>query len=291
MRIDLHLGAHKTATTHLQRYWLACSQAPGAAAACPPLAEVRAQLTPVCSPPVAKGRAKPDEAARQHAAGAWLRQALAAGRPLVLSDENMIGSCERLFAQQALYDSALARLQRLAQLLDGHELRVWLSVREYGAFLRSAYCETLRHGVYRPFREAYTGFDFATRGWEHVAQDVRQAFPRAELRCWRYESMPGLRASITSTLFGLPAAALPPPDEQRDRRSLTRLAVRLLDDIHQRLGADEATKVRPSVERVVAGAGMPAFDPWTDAERAGLSAAHDRSIAALQALPGVTWLG
>lgn len=291
MRIDLHLGVHKTATTHLQRYWLACSQAPGAMAACPPLGEVRHQLTPVCSPPVAKGRAKPDEALRQRVAEAWLRQALAAGRPLVLSDENLIGSCERLFAQQSLYDSALARLQRLALVLEGHELRVWLSVREYGAFLRSAYCEMLRHGAYRPFRDVYTGFDFAGRGWEHVVRDVRQVFPQAELRCWRYESMPGLRGAITSTLFGLPATALPAPDDQRDRRSLSRLAVRLLDDIHQRLGADEATKVRPSVERVIAGAGMASFDPWTDAERAQLSAAHDRSIAALQALPGVTWLG
>lgn len=291
MHIDLHLGVHKTATTHLQRHWLACSQAPGATATCPPLAEVRAQLTPVCSAPTARSKAQGDDARRLAAARAWVRQLAAAGRPLLLSDENLIGSCERLFAAQALYTSVLPRLQRLAPVLEGLPVRLWLSVREYGAFLRSAYCETLRHGPYRPFRQAYGSFDFASRGWEHVVRDVRQALPQAQLSCWRYESMPGLRQALTASMVGLAPAAQPAPDEQRDRRSLSRLAVRLLDDIHQRVGADEATRVRPSVERVVAGAGMPAFDPWDDAERARLSAAYDRSIAALQALPGVSWLG
>ncbi|MFO1337048.1 MAG: hypothetical protein U1F53_02240 [Burkholderiaceae bacterium] len=291
MHIDLHLGVHKTATTHLQRHWLACSQLPGATAVCPPLAEVRTQLTPVCSAPTVKSKTQGEDARRLSAARAWVLRLAAAGRPLLLSDENLVGSCERLFATQALYTSVLQRLQRLAPVLEGRTLRVWLSVREYGAFLRSAYCETLRHGPYRPFREAYSGFDLAGRGWEHVVRDIRQALPQAELCCWRYESMPGLRTGLTASLVGLAPAAQPAPDEQRDRRSLSRLAVRLLDDIHQRVGADEATRVRPSVERVVAGAGMPAFDPWTDTERAELSAAYDRSIAALQALPGVTWLG
>jgi hypothetical protein len=291
MHIDVHLGAHKTATTRLQRHWLARSQAPGATATCPPLAEVRTQLTPVCSAPTAKGKAQGDDARRLAAARSWVQQLAAAGRPRLLSDENLIGSCERLFATQALYTSVLPRLQRRAPVHVGQRVRVWLSVREYGAFLRSAYCETLRHGPYRPFRQAYSGFDFASRDWEPVARDIRQACLQAELTCWRYESMPGLRQALTASQVGLAPAAQPAPDEQRDRRSLSRLAVRLLDDIHQRVGADEATRVRPSVERVVSGAGMPAFDPWDDTKRGRWSAAHDRSIAALQAVPGVSWLG
>ncbi len=291
MRIDLHLGVHKTATIHLQRHWANCSQVAGAAAAFPPLTEVRNQLTPVCAPPSVKSAGPGDGQRRRQKASTWLGDWAHRASALVLSDENLLGSPERLFGQRALYASALSRLERLATMLDGHELRIWLSVREYGSFLRSAYCETLRHGPYRPFREAYDHFDLASRGWEHLARDVQQAFPGAKLICWRYESLDELRAPITSALFGIRRAAMPPIDDRRDRQSLSNLAVELLDDIYRRVGADEATRVRPSVERVISGDGLAPFEPWREAERQQFKAAYEQSLAALQALPGISWLG
>jgi hypothetical protein len=288
MRIELHLGVHKTATTHLQRFWTSCARLPAARAACPALEEVRARLTSVVGAP-AKDPA--EDEARRASAVVWLSQWHGTRPAVVLSDENLIGTCERVFSLNAIYGGALPRLQRLAELLHGHEVRVWLSVREYGAFLRSAYCEMLRHGAYRPFRQAYVGMDVGQRGWEHLAQDILQAFPGAELRCWRYESLQAVRGPITEALLGLPVARQPAADEQRDRRSFSRIAVRLLDDLFQRVGPDDATRARPSVERIVAGPGMAPFDPWDDAERRDFSAAYERSLAALQAMPSVTWLG
>lgn len=291
MRIDLHLGVHETATIYLQHYWTSCSQVAGTAAAFPPLAEVRAQLTPVCNPPSVKSAGPGEGQRRREKAVTWLNGWCQRAQALVLSDENLLGSSDRLFAQRALYASASGRLERLAKVLQGYELRIWLSVREYGSFLRSAYSETLRHGPYRPFREAYDHFDLASRGWEHLAHDVQQAFPAAKLVCWRYESLDELRAPITSALFGIRRAAMPPIDDQRDRQSLSNLAVELLDDIYHRVGADEATRVRPSVERVISGDGLASFEPWSEAEHQQFKAAYEQSLVALQALPGISWLG
>jgi hypothetical protein len=291
MRIELHLGVHKTATTHLQRHWLNCGQVAGATAAFPSLTEVRANLTPVCNPPSLKSAGSGEGERRRKKAIEWLHGWGQRAPALVLSDENMIGSSERVFAQRSLYASAFDRLERVAQVLEGHEVRVWLSVREYGSFLRSAYCETLRHGPYRPFRQAYSRLDLEVRGWERLAQDVQQAFPAAKLVCWRYESLNQLRPSITAALFGLKRAAMPALDDKRDRQSLSRLAVELLDDIHKRIGAEEATRVHPSVERVISGNGLAPFDPWNDAEREHFREAYEQSLSALQALPGVSWLG
>jgi len=291
MRIDLHLGVHRTAAIHLQHYWTSCSQVAGAAAAFPPLTEVRAQLTPVCNPPSVKSAGPGEGQRRREKAVAWLNGWCQRAQALVLSDENLLGSPERLFAQRALYASASGRLERLAAVLKGYELRIWMSVREYGSFLRSAYCETLRHGPYRPFREAYDHFDLASRGWEHLAHDVQQAFPAAKLVCWRYESLDELRAPITSALFGIRRAAMPPIDDQRDRQSLSNLAVELLDDIYRRVGADEATRVRQSVERVISGDGLAPFEPWSEVEHQQFKAAYEQSLTALQALPGISWLG
>lgn len=286
MRIDLHLGVHKTATTHLQRHWVQCAALPGAAA-CPPLQEVRNALTPVVYLRQPPARAEQSAAA----AAAWLSAWPARTGRLVLSEENLIGDCGQLFERQALYPDARERLERVAALLPQAELRLWLCVREYGAFIRSAHSETLRHGPYRPFRAAYTGFDLVARGWPELVADVQAAFPGARLHLWRYESLAGVREQLTATLFDLPPERQPAPDDSRDRQSLSRMAARLLDDLFQKAGPEVATKARPSVERIVNGPNFPRFDPWRADERAHFQRRYEQDIDRLRRLPAITWLG
>jgi hypothetical protein len=103
MKIELHLGVHKTATTHLQRFWSACARLPAARAVCPPLDEVRARLTSVAGSPV---KDPAEDEARRASVVVWLSQWHATGKPVVLSDENLIGTCERVFALNSIYAGA-----------------------------------------------------------------------------------------------------------------------------------------------------------------------------------------
>jgi len=278
--IDLHLGVHKTATTHLQKYWLACN-ALADGVHCPPLEAVRAHLTPAAAhaePSVLRG-------ARQ-----WLDSVCEGRRRVVLSDENMLGSCEANFARQSLYADARARLERIGQLAGGRPLRVFISVRGYAGYLRSAWCEVIRHTPYRPFREAYKGMHGLARGWEHVLRDIADALPDATIECWRYEDLEAAEPLVTASLFDIEPARLPPHDDRRERRSFPRLAVRLLDDIHARHGPGTATLVRPSVEKIVSKPDMARFDPWTPEESAAFRQADASSLEALRAIPRVRFV-
>jgi hypothetical protein len=275
--IDLHLGVHKTASTHLQKYWLACS-ARSQGVHYLRLDEVRSHVTPVAA------HAEP---AALRAARHWLDEACEGRRRVVLSDENILGSCETNFARQALYPDARQRLERIGMLVGDRPLRVLVSVRGYADYLRSAWCEVMRHTTYRPFRQAYQGMHGLERGWEHVVRDVADALPGATIECWRYEDLRAAQALVTASLFDLDPAGLPAVDERRERRSFTRLAVRLLDDIHGRNGAATATLVRHSVEKIVSNSELPRFDPWTPAEVAAFKQADARSLEALRALPRV----
>jgi len=278
--IDLHLGVHKTASTHLQKYWLSCN-ALSEGVHCPPLEAVRAHVTPVAAhaePAVLRG-------ARQ-----WLDEACEGRRRVVLSDENILGSCETNFVRQALYPDARARLERIAQLVGERPLRVLVSVRGYGDYLRSAWCEVIRHTPYRPFREAYKGMQGLARGWEHVVRDIADALPQASIECWRYEDLADAQPIVTASLFDLDPARLPAHDDRRERRSFPRLAVRLLDDIHARHGAGTATLVRPSIEKIISKPDMARFDPWTPEEHAAFRRADARSLDALRALPRVRFV-
>jgi len=278
--IDLHLGVHKTASTHLQKYWLACN-ALGDGVFCPPLDAVRAHVTPAAahSDPVVLRSAR-----------RWLDGICEGRRRVVLSDENILGNCDANFARQSLYPDARMRLQRLAQLLEDRPLRVLISVRGYADYLRSAWCEVNRHTPYRPFRETYQGMHGLERRWEHVVSDVAEALPNATIECWRYEDLEVAQLAVTASIFDLAPDSLPAADNKRERRSFTRLAVRLLDDIHARHGAATATLVRPSVEKIISKPDLARFDPWTHEEAATFRRADAGTLAALRALPRVRFL-
>jgi hypothetical protein len=285
MRIELHLGVHKTATTHLQRWWGHCAKVEGAASYAP-MSEVRESFTPAAHPGGQRRLGGP----AAEVAKAWLAGWRARTDRLVMSDENLLGFCPPLFAAQSLYATARGRLASVAQLIPDTELRVWLCVRDYGSFIRSAYCELLRSKPYRPFRQTYTGFDLSERSWCELAQDIQSAFPRATLTVWPYESLDRLRGSITASLFGVPQEALPEPDDHRDRQSLSGLAAKLLDDIYEQSGSVAATQARAPAERILAGPDFERFDPWTADERAELSERYARDLERLADMPGLVLL-
>jgi hypothetical protein len=278
--IDLHLGVHKTASTHLQKYWLACN-ALSDGVHCPPLDVVRAHVTPV---------AAHADGVVLRGARRWLDGICEGRRRVLLSDENILGNCDANFTRQALYPDARARLERLAPLLADRPLRILISVRGYADYLRSAWCEVIRHTPYRPFREAYQGMQGLARRWEHVVRDVAQALPDATIECWRYEDLADAQPVVTASLFELEAERLPAGDNRHERRSLPRLAVRLLDDIHLRHGAGTATLVRPSVEKIVSKPDMARFDPWTPEEAVTFRRADAATLEALRALPRVRFV-
>eukprot|EP01036_Dinobryon_divergens_P050779 gene50779-67982_t len=100
-----------------------------------PTPEVRTHLTPVCKRATALESQSPNLEKRLLAARRWLERQAQSQKALVFSDENIIGNCASIFDRQSIYATALPRLTRLAEALDGHEVRIWLCVRDYSSFL------------------------------------------------------------------------------------------------------------------------------------------------------------
>ncbi len=272
--ILLHVGAHKTATTHLQNRWSHLARS-SRSVACPPLDEVRKQFLPACG----------QGADAQRNARRWLASHCEGRDTVVVSDENMLGFCEEPFQGGQLYTQARERVARLAGVLQGHRVTVLFSVRGYADWLRSAWCETIRHQPYKPFRKSFKSLDTPQRGWEHVAGDVLQALPEADLAWWRYEDLEPARAALDTLVFGAAATADVPVDAKRERQSFSRPAIKLLDEIFTSAGPDVATKARASVEKVLRMPQQPRFDPWQPEETALFEMAYRRSLAALGTLP------
>ncbi|MDQ4086461.1 MAG: hypothetical protein M3177_00365, partial [Pseudomonadota bacterium] len=115
MRLVLHFGAHKTATTYIQST-LAASQSSLSdyGVGYVPLDEMRERVTPLAGP-------------RRLNAGGTLRKLIDEhgdrGR-LILSDENMSGLCSNAVKAGTFYAEIDKRAERLVAAAQGHEVEI-----------------------------------------------------------------------------------------------------------------------------------------------------------------------
>ena len=212
-RWRIHIGAHKTATTHVQ--------------------EVLALLRPGL---VAQGvdfipnrqlRAGGVAVAltRRHAAaripllrGRMVRRALAARldplragpATLVLSEEKLLGGSQHVFSDP-IYPGLERTVGLLATLASRAEVTLFLSIRSFDTQLPSAYVQELKFMA--PIGGGFDGIRHRVLArppsWFDMVRRIRAAAPGIPLRVWRQEDYRDNPRAILSALCGVEVGPLP----------------------------------------------------------------------------------
>ncbi|MEM7487704.1 MAG: hypothetical protein AAF390_01130 [Pseudomonadota bacterium] len=226
--ITLHLGAHRTATTSLQRLMMrnAGDLRERGVVVWGPRQTRSGLLTGVLGDPGRVRLRRDVQAYRAAGRVALLRSDMtrAGIERLVISDENMLGGLRENLLLGRLYPSVSARLHRLAGALRGVE-RVCLSIRSPDAWWTSAFAFLMMRGFPPPEAATIDAILRARRTWRHVIEDVAAAFPEATLDVWTFEERAsdpgGLHALLTGhapARSGVPLVnASPSVGDLRDR--------------------------------------------------------------------------
>jgi hypothetical protein len=137
--IILHLGAHKTATTHIQSVLGRSSDIlQKHDIGYIPLNLVRKNFTNPLSGP----------STDPQAAANWLSDYLDCAK-LIISDENLIGATGPI-GNRGFYPVIRTKIAALVGALSGYSVNVHITIRDYCGFIQSRYIEYLRH---KPFLE------------------------------------------------------------------------------------------------------------------------------------------
>lgn len=279
------MGAHKTASSHLQQSLLdAQTQLAAQDVALVPPKTVRADLTPVSA--LVRDGISPDIG---HGAGAaFLSLHAGDAATVVLMDENILGSTDRkmLMRKTRLYPWAHHRLGRIIALFPDHDIEIGLAVRSPATFLTSCWSESLHHGAYTPFRQFIKGVDPLALSWDALAHRLHEASPQARMLVWRYEDYQALFPRLVTRLLGDRASAHITPVERVMRPGLSQEAAQWLD----RAENPDKSAVLAARKRFPKAEGAPGLDPWAPADHAAMSRAYTKDIARLSAKPHVELL-
>ena len=198
--LHLHLGAHKTASSHFQKTLTLLDSLSPSTIHITRNDVVRTQITHANKFMFSEKR---DEV------GAYLEDLLCSGyERVVISEENLLGEAKDFLNHQTLYANAHKRLSTFKKLLPpAVGITIWLFTRSLDSFLPSMYCEYLRHWYYRPFNEVLGGK--VDQSWLRVIEDIRNVFPKARLNIIDYKSYPDIMPKIVNEITTVSIDSIP----------------------------------------------------------------------------------
>ncbi len=210
MKIILHLGAQRTATTTLQHYMRLHSKAL-AAEGVGFWGPMRTRHSRLFSGLFVSGD---DQVRDEHIALARARvnRALDATarldvKALIISDENMLGSARGNLQSEALYGMAAHRLRAFGEVFDGRIDRVMLGTRRLDEYWASTMAYAVKRGASLPGNRKLEAVAKGTRSWRDVIEDIAAVFDTSELEVHQHEafaSYPDLRIAQAAGCGALP---------------------------------------------------------------------------------------
>ena len=274
----IHIGAHKTATTHLQETLaevrgdlagLGVDFIPNPLVRGRALALTLGQRRPIARLPIVGSRHMRDAIERV------LAPLRIGPEVVVFSEENILGVPGHML-MVPFYPQVAVNVGRLASLA---EVVLFLSVRSYDTLIPSAYVETLKHGPAPAggFEAMWARLGSTPPSWFDLMARIRAAAPGVPLRIWRQEDYRANARAIMEALCGRPLGPLPEISDPTWTRSPSASAIALAEALPRDLPRAER---RARVGEIFATAepGSDRFRPFSPVERQRLRALYEADL-------------
>ncbi len=291
--VTLHIGAHKTATTYLQKLCLA-NAATIAAEGCVFLGPERLRrdlLIPSLDRPARVLRRKTEALRRV------LAQSRAQGQRALLSNENMIGGPRPpiMACGAQLYPRAESHVAALLDALDLDDVTLCLALRDPLGLLVSAWGHQYLAGRPVAFDDFIAGVAPEALRWSELVMRLLSCERVARVQLWQFESFHGKAPELIRLLADLPEdMALQAPPAQPGWSYLVGPSARALASLprvmrhNPELSAKDA--MRRAMRRYPKSAAYPAPRPFSRVQMAASACRYNEDWTMLAALPGVTCL-
>lgn len=289
MTLTIHLGAHKTATTHLQASWRGA------------MAELNRQGLYYAGPidlrqsrcPLTHALGDPRGSVREQRVRAYFDMVRDVYPRILLSDENMLGGTRRDFffgKAGQVYPDGVPRLRQMFSMLGDRPATVALAVRDPASFQLSAFSLQVMQGTELELEGYLNGRLPWALSWAELARRILTLPQVRRLVVWRYEDYDRLRSRILTTLLSSQLAPyIPDPNpvniglSQPGYDWLIGQAMTVTD-------ADLRDLAAQAQQKYPRGQGYPALDLLSSEARARSAQVYQDDIRQLCQLPKVEFL-
>jgi len=243
LKIKLYLGAHKTATTHLQGILMANREK---------LAHKNIKLS---APQDVRGEGqwlpkffkycnKNDPAALKQ-----IQKLAPENGVWILTEENIAGFSNDFTTLPGMYPKIAERVECLVNAFPESDMEFYFSIRSYDSFYRSAYSEVVRNKGYIPFSEFYNEERFKDNSWEEMVERLSKVLPEEKITLWCFEDFRNLLPEIVNLLTEMDNVdeLIAAYEMKTTRPSLSQKTIGILSDLYPVINRNESLAL---VERI-----------------------------------------
>jgi hypothetical protein len=283
--IRLHIGAHKTATTHLQTA-LNANKRHILQSGCVYLSTQFVRKIGLLKGVHSNHWETSNPSDKFHSLEQFFVIPEGYPKRILISEEDVLGLSIDLL--EGIYPRAKSRLAPWAALAGGDAMQIFLSVRDYATILPSAYSQALRDGFSLIPFEGYTQHWIRTRpSWVRMIHTIVEIFGASRLTVWTTEYYSERPGDVLYSLSGAELSEFPLPAPEGTRR-LSAGAVKEIQQLDpslsraaRRLAVQELLRHEDSTD---------VFDPLSQTDKALLSDWYRSDLECIARM-GVTFLG
>lgn len=285
--VTLHLGAHKTATSHFRNLLeqnLHLRSDHGLFV--PPAIDIRKNIS--------RNLPKNNSPNPSQNLPARIPPALTNGdNRIYLLDENILGEPKNLFGDGLMYPWAGQRVKGAVQHLTDCDLRIFVSIRNPATYVVSAYLEAVRNNGFRSFKGYLGGVPLTAISWITLINRLKSAAGEIPITVWKYEDYMALTPRLVALALGCkdlePATIQPIKSVVRPSMSGRALAEIERENI-QIKGRADIHRTKTILQKFSKRKGFEAPVLWSEAETVALAASYDSDVAKIAEMSGVTML-
>jgi hypothetical protein len=271
--LALHLGVHKTATTHIQsRLFNSRDALRKDGIGYVQLGRLRRALT--------QRLGRRDFSASEVIAD--LKSHLDCDR-LILSDENILGGPGRP-EDNRIYPRAQARVAKVLDTFAAYEIEIYVTLRDYPAYFASRYAEALRHFPFCTFAEYYGDIDFSTVAWKELL-DALIAAGAKSITVSGYDRIFKDERAYLGLLLGGSGVALAEADSRPEvrRAKFSAEGFEVIRAFAQHYPAETVEQMVRFLDGIAQKTPATAFMPFDEAQQDALRARYAAEMDALRA--------
>jgi hypothetical protein len=282
VRTVLHIGAHKTATTYMQKMLaINIDQLNALGIHYDPLEVLRRNFSGVLQDPDNGDPAFIEALKRKIKT-----------QDVIISEENLAGMPGDIVRSGVYYAHTRKRLKHTIEILDVTSPEIFMALREYSGFTVSMYCEYLRHREFMPFAEYLEIYRNSKFSWINVVADVVAAGPAGRIRLWDFGKFRAAEKEVFSAMLGRDVGFLQAP-EGPVRESFSETTIRALELLSGIMTHRELKSLVGPISRAVPkGDAHKAFNPLPQDVVAEMKEQYRQDLQAIKArFPAVEFIG
>lgn len=122
---------------------------------------------------------------------------------LLIVNPDIIGNLSRPFGKELFYPGADKPINKLLDVFENHELRLYASVRNPATFIPSCYAETALNASLSPYTDYINDINITNLKWSSFIHRIQDEHTSVPLTVWRFEDYPYIWRDVAQAFAGL----------------------------------------------------------------------------------------